>query len=228
MYHNPSARSWSCKTPVDPAVLEFHRQLPDYAITPLAPLPKLAKELGIGHVYVKDESTRFGLPAFKILGASWAIYRVVAAETGLSLKSSLQELGDAARTKGLRLVTCSEGNWGRAVARMAKYLGVDATIYVPRYMDEATQTRIRSEGAQVVVVKGEYDDCIAVAREDAEKTGALLVMDTSWDGYEEIPQVRPSLTFAPLHSPKTIAIVGNRRLLHNASRSRPANLVPHA
>jgi diaminopropionate ammonia-lyase len=200
MYHNSLARNWSCKSPVDPAVLDFHRQLPDYAITPLTPLPDLAKELGIGHVFVKDESSRFGLPAFKILGASWAVYRLVASGTGLPLTSSLQEVGDAARIKGLRLVTCSEGNWGRAVARMAKYLGVKATIYVPRYMDEATQTKIRSEGAEVVVVKGEYDDCIVVTREDAEKTGGLLVMDTSWEGYEEIPQVRHFPPSSSLHS----------------------------
>jgi diaminopropionate ammonia-lyase len=193
MYQNPSARTWSCQTPIDPAILNFHRKLPDYAITPLTPLPNLAKELGIGHVFVKDESSRFGLPAFKILGASWAIYRVVASQTGLPLTSSLQELGDAARAKGVRLVSCSEGNWGRAVARMAKYLGIEVTVYVPRYMDGATQNKIRSEGAEVIVVNGEYDDCIVVTQQDAEKTGALLVMDTSWDGYTEIPQVCASL-----------------------------------
>jgi diaminopropionate ammonia-lyase len=189
MYHNPSAPTWSCRTPIDPAILKFHSQLPDYAITPLTPLPSLAKELGVAHVFVKDESTRFGLPAFKILGASWAIHRVIATQTKLPLSSTLQELGDAARANGLRLVTCSEGNWGRAVARMAKYLGVKASIYVPRYMDEATQAKIRSEGAEVIVVSGEYDDCIVVTRKDADNTGALLVMDTSWEGYKEIPQV---------------------------------------
>jgi len=189
MYINPSARSWTCETSIDPNVLNFHRCLPGYAVTPLTSLPDLAKELGLGNVFVKDESSRFGLPAFKILGASWAIYRAVAARAGLPLTVSLKELGDAARLKEIRLVSCSEGNWGRSVAKMAQYLGVPATIYVPRYMDQATQTKIRSEGAEIVVVNGEYDDSISSSRDDAEKTGALLVLDTSWKGYEEIPKV---------------------------------------
>ncbi|KAF2436135.1 tryptophan synthase beta subunit-like PLP-dependent enzyme [Tothia fuscella] len=187
MYLNPSARTWTCKNPIDPKVLDFHRSLPEYAVTPLTPLCELAKELGIGHVFVKDESNRFGLPAFKILGASWAVYCAVCAKAGLPSTVSIEELGQTAKAKGIRLVTCSEGNWGRSVARMGKYLGIDTTIYVPRYMDEATQVKIRSEGAIVEVVKGEYDDCIVVTREEADRTGALLVMDTSWEGYEKIP-----------------------------------------
>jgi diaminopropionate ammonia-lyase len=194
MYINPSASNWTCHTPVDPSILQFHRSLPSYSATPLTPLDELAKELGVRKVFVKDESSRFGLPAFKILGASWAVYRIVSAELGLSLTTPLEELGEAGRAKGVKLVTCSEGNWGRAVARMAKYLGVQATIYVPRYMDEATQTKIRSEGAKVVVVNGEYDDTIVASRDDAKLTGALLVMDTSWEGYEEIPGVCSLLT----------------------------------
>lgn len=192
--YNPSAQDWEPSTTSesnDPNILAFHQSLPNYAITPLTPLPTLAEELGIGHIFVKDESQRFGLPAFKILGASWAVYRAVAQKLGLNLEeiSDLDRLGDAAREKDVRLVTCSEGNWGRAVARMGKYLGIDATVYVPRYMDDATQGRIRSEGAKVVVVEGEYDDCIGVTKEDEERTGALMVMDTSWEGYEEIPGV---------------------------------------
>lgn len=189
MYINQSARNWTCQTPIDARVLQFHRSLPDYAVTPLTPLNELAKELGVGHVFVKDESSRFGLPAFKILGASWAVYRAVSVEVGLPLTVTREELGKAARAKGVKLVTCSEGNWGRAVSRMAQYLGIQATIYVPRYMDDATQSKIRSEGAKVVVVKGEYDDTIVASREDSATTGALLVMDTSWEGYEEIPGV---------------------------------------
>ena len=90
----------------------------------------------------------------------------------------------------IRLVTCTEGNWGRAVSRMAKYLGIPATIYVPGFMNEYTRSLIRSEGADVrVLPHGSYDDTIIAVKEDAKHTGALMVMDTSWEGYEEIPSV---------------------------------------
>ncbi|KAF1816402.1 tryptophan synthase beta subunit-like PLP-dependent enzyme [Eremomyces bilateralis CBS 781.70] len=192
IYHNPSAASWSHQPPTtsNPLILKFHQRLPEYKQTPLVPLPDLAKELGVSHVLVKDESTRFGLPSFKILGASWAIYCAVAAQCGLDATVdppiSITSLGDAARQSGIHLVTCSDGNWGRATARMARYLGIPATVFVPQNIDDATQVRIRSEGATVGVVEGNYDDSIATAKEEAERTGALLVMDTSWAGFTEV------------------------------------------
>lgn len=189
MYRNPSAASWVCDGPkFNPEVVPFHRSLPDYAVTPLTPLPDLAKQLGLGHVLLKDESNRLGLPAFKILGASWAVYKAVAAQCSLPLTCSLKEVGVAAKKSGIRLVTCTEGNWGRAVSRMAKYLDITAIIFVPDFMDQATQRKIESEGAEVVVVDGDYDFSIKTAREEADK-GGLLVMDVSWEGYETIPEV---------------------------------------
>lgn len=187
---NPSAKDWKCTNSFNPAILPFHQALPDYAITPLTPLKDLAKELGVGHVFVKDEGSRFGLPAFKILGASWAVYRAIAAQTGQPTTTSLEDLSKVANGKGIRVVTTSEGNWGRAVARMGKYLGITVTVYVPRYMDEATQNKIRSEGAEVVLHKGEYDDCLLTCQKVSKETGALLILDTSFEGYTEIPQVR--------------------------------------
>lgn len=194
MYFNPSANSWSYQGTVNGAVERFHRRLPDYNVTPLINLPELAKELGLGHVLIKDESRRFGLPAFKILGASWAIYKTITAKCNLPLTCSLEELGTSARAQGLKLVTCTEGNWGRATARMARYLGIPSVIFVPESMDQATQDKIGSEGAKVTVVDGDYDDSIQAAREEAEKDNSLLVMDVSWKGYEEIPQVSWSST----------------------------------
>jgi diaminopropionate ammonia-lyase len=189
MYRNSSAASWVYDGPkINPEVEPFHRSLPDYAVTLLIPLPDLAKQIGIGHVLLKDESNRLGLPAFKILGASWAVYRAVAARCSLPLTSSMKEVGTAAKQSGIRLVTCTEGNWGRAVSRMAKYLDITAIIFVPDFMDEATQRKIESEGAKVVVVDGNYDFSIKAAREEADK-GGLLVMDVSWEGYETIPEV---------------------------------------
>jgi diaminopropionate ammonia-lyase len=189
MYLNPSAASWAYNGPgPNPEVKPFHRNLPEYAVTPLIPLPDIAKQLGLGQVLLKDESCRLGLPAFKILGASWAVFKAVAAKCNLPLTSTLEEIGVAAKQSGIRLVTCTEGNWGRAVSRMAKYLHITAIIFVPDFMDQATQRKIESEGAEVVVVDGDYDFSIEAAREEADKDG-LLVMDVSWEGYDEIPEV---------------------------------------
>ena len=191
MYRNPSAAFWKYSSPgPNPEVELFHRSLPDYAVTPLIPLPDLAKELGLGHVLLKDESNRLGLPAFKILGASWAVHKAVAAKCRIHLTSTLEQVGVAAEGLGIRLVTCTDGNWGRAVARMGKYLGLAAIIFVPNFMDRATKEKIEGEGAEVVVVDGDYDYSIECAKKEARK-GGLLVMDVSWKGYEEIPEVIP-------------------------------------
>jgi diaminopropionate ammonia-lyase len=189
MYRNLSAASWVYNGPGPNSEVEpFHRSLPDYTVTPLVSLPGLAKELGLAHVLLKDESNRLGLPAFKILGASWAVFKAVAAKCNLPLTSTLEEVGEVAKNEGIRLVTCTEGNWGRAVSRMAKYLQITAIIFVPDFMDRTTQQKIESEGAQVIVVDGDYDYSISVAKKEAARDG-LLVMDVSWVGYEEIPEV---------------------------------------
>jgi diaminopropionate ammonia-lyase len=116
------------------------------------------------------------------------VHKAVAGKCGLSSTSTLAELAAAANKQAVRLVTATEGNWGRAVARMARYLQIDATIFVPDFMDEATQTKIRSEGAKVIVVDGDYDRAISYAKQDADE-GGLLVIDVSWEGYEEVPEV---------------------------------------
>jgi diaminopropionate ammonia-lyase len=192
-YTNPSAKSWTCSSLTNPRILPFHMTLPDYNESPLTALPSVAKELGLKAVYIKDESQRFGLPAFKILGASWAVYRAVAEAAGLTVSDSspdpnVEDVKKAAKQKGIKLVTTTEGNWGRAVAKMGKYLQLPTIVYVPRYMDVATQGKIRSEGAEVIVLPEEYEGALRIAREHSEKTNDLLVLDTSWDSYTEIPQ----------------------------------------
>jgi diaminopropionate ammonia-lyase len=180
-------------------VLAFHQKLPHYGQTPLQSLPQVAKELQLGHVLVKDESNRFGLPSFKILGASWAVYRALADRLRLDPAAFMDDnpgnqfwarLGSMARAEGLSLVTCTEGNWGRAVARMARYIGIAAVIYVPSFMPETTRVRIRSEGAELLVVDGSYDDGVAAARAESERNQlAILAMDIGWEGYTSFPGV---------------------------------------
>src|SRR5690606_9971639 len=123
-----------------PQVLAFHRRLPGYAPTPLRDVPALARAAGVGRVLVKDESSRLGLPAFKILGASWATYRVLCQRLGGEPEwGSLDDLAAvvADRLGPLRLVAATDGNHGRAVARMARLLGLRATILVPAGTAEA-------------------------------------------------------------------------------------------
>lgn len=156
-------------------VRAFHRTLPGYAETPLVSLPSIATALELGAVLVKDESSRLGLPAFKMLGASWAVHR--------ALRERSEDLDQP------RLVTATDGNHGRAVARMAKLLGLSATVVVPRGVSAHAISLIREEGADVEVLDVSYDDTVRYAAEIAKADpDALLVQDTSWPGYEEIPQ----------------------------------------
>lgn len=167
-FTNTTARSWSCRP--GPHTRDFHRSLPGYAPTPLVPLPDLAGAVGVGQLLIKDESSRLGLPAFKILGASWACTQAMA------------------RTPGAALVTATDGNHGRAVARMARHLGTAATVFVPDVMLEHTAALIEGEGAQVRWVDGDYDAAVAAAAAHAAgDSGSVLVQDTAWPGYEEVP-----------------------------------------
>jgi diaminopropionate ammonia-lyase len=156
-------------------VREFHRTLPGYAETPLVSLPAVAAASNLRAVLVKDESSRLGLPAFKMLGASWAVHR--------ALQERAEDVGRP------MLVTATDGNHGRAVARMAKLLGLPATVLVPRGVSEKAISLIREEGATVEVLELSYDDTVQYAAEMAKADdNALLVQDTSWPGYEEVPQ----------------------------------------
>ncbi len=168
-YSNPSARRWSPRQ--DPiSVRDYHRGLPGYAPTPLVALPQVAAELGLGRVLVKDESSRLGLPAFKMLGASWACHQVLAEHPGAEL------------------VTATDGNHGRAVARMATHLGTRATIFIPAGMREHAAALIEGEGAHLVRVDGHYDDAVRAAADfAAADPSRALVQDTAWAGYEQVP-----------------------------------------
>ena len=168
-YENPAARSWRT-SPAPAEVLAFHQGLPSYRPTPLTPVPALAAELGVGRVLVKDESQRLGLPAFKALGAWWAIHRAVQEQPGAS-----------------ELVTATDGNHGRAVARRAAMLGLAAQVFVPDVVSDVAVDAIRSEGAVVTVVPDSYDAAVAEAAAYAGDD-RLLIQDSAWPGYEVIPQ----------------------------------------
>ena len=186
--NDPGRRSEVAPPPRAP--LAFHLRLPGYQPTPLIKAPALARLLGIGQVLVKNESSRLGLPAFKILGASWAIYRALEKRVGQSLAQwqTIDELAELlAPVRPLTLATATDGNHGRAVAHMAALLGFAAKIYVPAGAAQARIDGITSEGARVEVIEGTYDDAVARAAQDANER-CLVISDTSWPGYEEIPR----------------------------------------
>lgn len=188
MFHNPRVRPEFDDEPTR-APLEFHRRLHGYRPTPLVRVPDLARGLGVGDVWVKDESSRLGLPSFKVVGASWAVVKALAERfEGLDPQRSLEELAERlAPHRPLKLLAATDGNHGRAVAWMARKLGLGSRILVPGDMVAARREAIASEGAEVVVVDGSYDDAVARSAEEATDR-QILVSDTSWPGYESIPR----------------------------------------
>ncbi len=186
-YCHPAARGWRC-APRPESALSFHEGLPGYRPTPLVELPGLAAELGVGRVMVKDESSRLGLPAFKILGASWAIARLLARRAGVTAALTLTELKRAAGGHQLTLVTATDGNHGRAVARTASMLGLGAHVIVPQAVPGYAAAAIAAEGATVTRLNGTYDQAVQrAAGYAAASPDAALVQDLAWPGYEEVP-----------------------------------------
>ncbi|QGK69586.1 diaminopropionate ammonia-lyase [Allosaccharopolyspora coralli] len=188
-YVNSSARFWGCPPPPGD-VLTFHARLPDSSPTPLVELPGVADQLGVRRLFVKDKSTRLGLPAFKALGVFYAIYRVVSERTGGAVTPpTIDALRHRVASEGsFELVTATDGNHGRALARMARLIGLPAKIFVPAVVDAPAVHAIRDEGASVTVLEADYDETVRHAAADAARPDAVLVQDTSWPGYETTPQ----------------------------------------
>lgn len=172
-------------------VLSFHQSIPGYAPTPLVSLPNLAKRLGLSAILVKDESKRFSLNAFKVLGGSYAIGRVLAERLGAPLEeigwkglSSPKALSETGR---LTFVTATDGNHGRGVAWTAKTLGHHALVLMPKGSAEERVLNILATGAECEVTELGYDETVSLAAEKSRSMGGVLVQDSGWPGYERIP-----------------------------------------
>ncbi|MFI0421053.1 diaminopropionate ammonia-lyase [Spongiactinospora sp. 9N601] len=168
----------------------FHRSMPGYAYSPLVESPELARDLGVGRVFVKNEQSRLGLPSFKILGSSWGIHRTLCERLGLDPAVSFAELRRAAAGLSDHVLTCAtDGNHGRAVAHMARLLGLRSRIYVPLDVSATRAAAIEGEGAEVVRVFAGYDDTVRYAAVQAARDPLdILVSDTAWPGYETVPR----------------------------------------
>jgi len=176
----------------DSGMLDFHRSLPGYEATPLRELPDLAFRLGLGAIFVKDESKRFGIKAFKALGASYAMYRFLKKQwqgrfTTSFTPASFQDAAALAKLGSFTFCAATDGNHGRAVAWTAKKLGQKAVIYMPADSVTARVENIRGEGAEVVLVGGTFDDCVKRCAADAAANNWQAISDTAYPGYREIP-----------------------------------------
>lgn len=171
--------------------MKYHRQIPGYRMTPLLALPELSSLLGLGGIYVKDESQRLELNSFKVLGGSFAISRFIQKKLGLTDEEAsfgyLTSPECHERLSGLTFASATDGNHGRGIAWASMKLGLACKIYVHRETSQARIDAIRNYGAEVTVVDGNYDDAVRKVEEDARKYGWTVISDTSWDGYTEIP-----------------------------------------
>lgn len=172
-------------------VYNFHKQLPGYAATELILLKGLARQWGVGEIFIKDESTRFGLKAFKVLGGSYAVAQLICKELGIRLEDTdyAYLTSDAVRQRisGMTLTTATDGNHGRGIAWAAQQLGIKAVIYMPKGTVQSRIDNIRSHGATVEVTDLNYDDAVRLANGMADKHGWHMIQDTAWKDYEEIP-----------------------------------------
>ncbi len=172
-------------------VLSFHQSFPMYRETPLRNLKGLAEQLGLGELHVKDESLRFGLNAFKVLGGSYAIGNYIAGRLGLDMSEvSYEKLVSAEtreKTGEITFVTATDGNHGRGVAWTANQLKQKSVVYMPRGSSPERLDNIRAEGADGSITELNYDDTVRYANAQAGKNGWVVVQDTAWEGYEAIP-----------------------------------------
>src|SRR5262249_33998161 len=202
-------------------------------------VPALAGELGVARVFVKDESSRLGLPAFKVLGASWAIHQFLTDEPiapahpdSATPPDALARLrAAAAHRPGLIFVTAPDGTHGRPSPRMARPMGPPARVFVPAVTDPAPRAAIASENAEVPQINGGYDDAVATARVWAgDHPGAALIQDTAWPGYEDVPawtvegystlfaELDAQLTAPGAGPPPLVAVPSGRRSFAQAAR----------
>lgn len=170
----------------------FHSTFHEYEPTPLAELKNLAAKLGVSSIHVKDESYRFGLNAFKVLGGSYSIGRHIAEYTGQDMDAlnydDITSPKMRERLKGTTFVTATDGNHGRGVAWTANRLHLNCVVYLPKGSAQERLEHIRRLDAEAEITDMNYDDAVRYANAQAEKNGWVVVQDTSWEGYQKIPQ----------------------------------------
>ena len=173
------------------SVISFHRQVPGYQPTPLTRLSKLAQTWKVGEIMVKDESMRFNLNSFKVLGSSYAVGRLLCQKLGVDLEKidyGYLVSNEVRNTIGqMTLITATDGNHGRGVAWVAEQLRQHAIVYMPKGSARSRVENIRSLGAIVEITDLNYDDTVRLTRRSAQENNWCVIQDTAWEGYTEIP-----------------------------------------
>ncbi|NNU75703.1 diaminopropionate ammonia-lyase [Clostridium estertheticum] len=172
-------------------VRSFHKSFLEYKVTPLHSLKELSKELGVSNIWVKDESYRFGLNAFKVLGGSYAVGKYLADKLNMDIselsferlrsKEIKEKLGD------ITFVTATDGNHGRGIAWAARQLGQKSVVFMPKGSSEVRLNNIRKEGAEASITDLNYDDAVRLANKYADEHNGVMVQDSAWEGYTDIP-----------------------------------------
>lgn len=172
-------------------VRDFHKSFPQYEVTPLRSLKELSKNLGVSDIWIKDESYRFGLNSFKVLGGSYAVGKYLAERLNMDIseltfeKLSSKEIKD--KIGDITFVTATDGNHGRGIAWSARELGQKSVVFMPKGSSETRLSNIRCEGAEASITDLNYDDAVRLAKKYAEEHNGVIVQDSAWDGYEDIP-----------------------------------------
>jgi len=141
----------------------------NYSPTPLIPLKKLSQKLNINNIFYKDESKRFHLKSFKALGGAYAVQKVTKGN------------------KDVVISTATAGNHGRSVAWGSKKLGLKCKIFISEYVSEFRAKVMRSFGADVVRVKGNYDASLKECIMQSKKNNWQIVQDVAWENYKLVP-----------------------------------------
>lgn len=172
-------------------VINFHKSFPEYKETPLVSLDNLAKQLGVNNIYIKDESYRFGLNAFKVLGGSYAIGRYIAKKLNKDISELPYEKMVSKEVKDIlgdiTFVTATDGNHGRGVAWTANRLKQKSVVYMPKGSAQERLDNIKALGSDAFITDLNYDDAVRLANESQNKYGWVLVQDTAFKGYTNIP-----------------------------------------
>lgn len=172
-------------------VRNFHKSFPEYRVTPLHSLDELSKQLGVSNIWVKDESYRFGLNAFKVLGGSYAVGKYLAEKLNVDISElSFEKLRSKEvneKLGSITFVTATDGNHGRGIAWAANQLGQKSVVFMPKGSSEIRLNNIRKEGAEASITDLNYDDAVRLANKYADEHNGVLIQDSAWEGYEEIP-----------------------------------------
>ncbi|MDW7667341.1 MAG: diaminopropionate ammonia-lyase [Bacillota bacterium] len=172
--------------------LKFHSSFKQYEETPLVELNNLSKYLGLKNIFVKDESYRFELNAFKALGGSYSIGKYIAERLGKDIddisydEMISQEIKD--KLGDITFITATDGNHGRGIAWTCQQLRQKAVVYMPKGSALERRDNIKAHGAKCEILDMNYDECVKYAYEESKRNGYVMIQDTSWEEYEDIPR----------------------------------------